>query len=319
MARSATLLLLTLLSILAVRSPRSGWLGCKVFEVDAKTAFQVCGVQQHGLKVVSVEEGSLAEEFGLRSNDVLFEVNEQQLTAARDLDRLNLDRSHRIEIVLGRAGTRFTLTRSSSLSPGAVRVQFVGEEDSETIEILEKGGATVHQSLAFPPTLDIDEVLVLERTVGLTAAHAKTLEAYLRKGGGVVLLGVAPNSFDGAKQADVGWIGCTEADTDGYSRANGSIILKRQRPFGSKLERGAIGRWSARVPFLAFFPDKLLETAFVVAECDNDRSNPASPTLFAFGNTYGKGRIYYQMIPRLINSPKIGELFVAGVKWAGGK
>lgn len=317
MARTHILLILTFLLSLASNVFEPDQLGCEVEPVDARTAYELCGVQEQGLKVVSIEPKSLADEFGLRPRDVIFVIDDQPMKARRDFDRLLFDRSRRIELVFGRAGTKFTTSRAPSLAPGAVRVQFVGEEDSETMDLLERNGVRVQQSLAIPATLDPDQVLVLERRIGLTAAHAKAIESFLKQGGGVVLLGQAPNSFEGASQADAAWIGCTGADVDGYSKANGVITLKRQRPFGSKLERGVIGRWSARVPFLAFFPDKLVETASIVAECENDRYNPPSQTLFAFTNTYGKGRVYYQMTPQLTNYPKIGELFVAGVKWAG--
>lgn len=111
------------------------------------------------------------------------------------------------------------------------------------------------------------------------------------------------------------WLGCSAWGRQDVTQ-NARVVISNRFPIGTKLERGtSLYTVPASGRLWLLSSDTVVETASIVAGIvQNDYQH-----VYALANTYGKGRVYWQGDAQLVNFPKVGDLFIAGVKWASGK
>jgi S1-C subfamily serine protease len=88
-------------------------LGARIQELTPQLAlrYQISGIQ-YGIVILSVEDGSLADEMGLEEGDVILEINRKKIETVKDFEKLmqeaNLEKG--ILFHLHRKGSSFFLT-----------------------------------------------------------------------------------------------------------------------------------------------------------------------------------------------------------------
>jgi serine protease Do len=88
-------------------------LGAKVQELTPQlaTQYRISGIR-HGVVVISVEDGSLADEIGLQEGDVILEINRKKIENLKDFNKaikdVNLEKG--ILFQLHRKGSSFYIT-----------------------------------------------------------------------------------------------------------------------------------------------------------------------------------------------------------------
>jgi serine protease Do len=88
-------------------------MGARVQELNPQLSsrYRISGVKR-GVVVLSVEEGSLAEEMGLQEGDVILEINRKKIETVRDFEKAMKDARIEKGILLHihRKGSSFYLT-----------------------------------------------------------------------------------------------------------------------------------------------------------------------------------------------------------------
>jgi len=88
-------------------------LGARIQELTAQNAarYGISGVK-HGVVVIGIEEGSLADEIGLQEGDVILEINRKKIEAIKDFDKALKDANLEKGILfhIHRKGSSFYLT-----------------------------------------------------------------------------------------------------------------------------------------------------------------------------------------------------------------
>ena len=98
---------------LAKEKEEEGTLGAKVQELTPQlaTQYRISGIR-HGVVVISVEDGSLADEIGLQEGDVILEINRKKIENLKDFNKAIKDGNFEKGILfqLHRKGSSFYIT-----------------------------------------------------------------------------------------------------------------------------------------------------------------------------------------------------------------
>jgi len=98
---------------LAKEKEEEGTLGAKVQELTPQlaTQYRISGIR-HGVVVISVEDGSLADEIGLQEGDVILEINRKKIDNLKDFNKAIKDGNFEKGILfqLHRKGSSFYIT-----------------------------------------------------------------------------------------------------------------------------------------------------------------------------------------------------------------
>ena len=98
---------------LAREKEEEGTLGAKVQELTPQlaTQYRISGIR-HGVVVISVEDGSLADEIGLQEGDVILEINRKKIENLKDFNKAIKDGNFEKGILfqLHRKGNSFYIT-----------------------------------------------------------------------------------------------------------------------------------------------------------------------------------------------------------------
>ena len=98
---------------LAKEKEEEGTLGAKVQELTPQLAaqYRISGIR-HGVVVISVEDGSLADEIGLQEGDVILEINRKKIDNLKDFNKAIKDGNFEKGILfqLHRKGSSFYIT-----------------------------------------------------------------------------------------------------------------------------------------------------------------------------------------------------------------
>jgi serine protease Do len=95
---------------IAKEKEEEGKMGARIQELTPQLAarYRISGIKQ-GVVVISVEDGSLADEIGLQEGDVILEINRKKIESTKDFERamkdINLEKG--IVLLLHRAGSTF--------------------------------------------------------------------------------------------------------------------------------------------------------------------------------------------------------------------
>ncbi|WP_057881943.1 Do family serine endopeptidase [Tsuneonella troitsensis] len=213
-----------------------GYLGIQIQPVAGDLANSLDLPQNRGEFVQSVEPGQAADRAGIRPGDVVTKVNNQDVTSDQTLSFLvaNIAPGTRIPIELYREGQRRTVTATVGKRPS--------DEELAQSQILNGDGSDE----ADRPAPDANSGEALAQSLGLqvsplTPRYAQQL-GVAADSGGLVILGIDPNSDSGQKGLQRGDIVVTAnyrpvntvADLEGIvSQAKAanreSVLLRIQR------------------------------------------------------------------------------------------
>ncbi len=196
----------------------------------------------------------------------------------------------------------------STLRTSTVRVLYVhgaGAVSTGLMEekLKEKGFKVTSEALA-PADLTAYNVVVAH----VNAPAPRYLEAFLARGGGVVLLEATPYYLGMADVAD--WFGASTYMNAGVCAP---AVIDLDAPFGTHFKTGDVVAKSACAWEGAAAVTDLAKDAISIAHwVDPD-------CIFAFARQVGDGRVYYQaQFGGAYEGEDAWDLFVAGVQWAAG-
>lgn len=293
--------------------------GADLKGVNAAEAKRASGIDRAGVLVVKVSTGGIADDLGLRSDDVIQEINDTRTLAPKDVTATVGDGSVALSIKYARAG-RLRVSQRSAARDAAIRVAFIGSETSDTAELLRSAGLTLDCTPNVPGQLGSYEVVVLENERVCKPELNDRIRAYLKRGGGIVLVMGTPAHFAGLSKvynartelaliAD--WFGC--AAIYGSNEGEQSVLAAVNRPFGTSFRSGErLMTHKGGLDFGYLKNEDLNERAEEIASW-------ATGGVAALRNRYTEGRVYWQEQPTWPDNPKLGQLFIAGVRWAAGK
>lgn len=225
--------------------------------------------------------------------------------------------------------------------PGGKRVLYVpsGEDvladDAVRRHLGDEGYDVALQSTA-PAVLEGYEAVVIESSAACSEDLAEALRVFIAEGGGCVLTRYTPRVLSGGRTDGGGdgktseiseWFGAGQTWRGLWANYN-SFANSSHDPTADAMVANPFGRhpdWKAgdvlwkQVGDLylpCVDPASFAEGAVAIARLTEPREDGWAA--FAFCHTFGKGRVYYQALPYGPNSPKLIDLFVSGVQWAGG-
>ncbi|MBI3598833.1 MAG: PDZ domain-containing protein [Nitrospirae bacterium] len=100
------------------KEAESGSFGISVQDVTPDMAEQFnLDPKEKGVIVVQIEEGSLAEEAGLREGDLIIEINRKPVLDLKSYERLftKIKKGEAVLILINRQGSRFYLTLTKDM------------------------------------------------------------------------------------------------------------------------------------------------------------------------------------------------------------
>jgi hypothetical protein len=171
--------------------------------------------------------------------------------------------------------------------------------------------------------LDTHDVLIIERADALSPDMVEALRKYVEQGGGLVLSGYAPWALAGstpqasrtvATRDIASWLGAgmfrRRLLTDCAVTTSPASPLRPD----DQVNVDPLTLWQIK---------DSVETAVVVLDDLAPGAEPVAealkrdePNLIAYRHEYGKGRVYYQAVPRAEYQPKLEALYLQGVRWA---
>lgn len=301
--------------------------GAELKGVNDTTARSLSGYAAAGVAVVRISPDGLAEAFELAENDVVLEVNGTRTLQPTDVNRAVRPLSDANTITYSHNARKWT---KSVVAEKVLRVAFIvapevaDDKENEWIGLGRVSGVAAEVTGRFPQDLSKYAAIVIVDAKPARASFMPGLAEYIRKGGGVVVIGTVPDALatsirPGQELAPIAsWFGASQLYDSYYGAERGSLAINVNNPVGSKLRSGdQIFAYIANDHLPSVGDQELADTTGVVARWSFDHGNPGGG-VGAFTNRYGEGRVYWQAVPTSPNYPKLQELFLAGIRWAAG-
>lgn len=287
--------------------------GAKLEAVASDQAKKLSGVSTAGVVVRSTSPGGLAEDLGLKPDDVIHEINGTKIRTPRDAETAVNRPEEQIALTYARDGRIRTVTVSPPVAAG--RVCFVGDSNNEYVALVKAAGVEVDARLALPKDLAPYSVVVVVNETAAKPDLAGVLKSYLRSGGGVVLVSDIPGRICNDQwQTIAEWFG-VGGRYRYMTHEGGAMKICANRPLDSKFKRGDIlYRPVGQIYRYGFDRSRLGENAFAIADWEDKEA-----CVSVFTHQYGRGRLFYQIGANEPNNPKLDELFTVGVRWAAGQ
>lgn len=302
----------------AMNAPVASPLGAELRPVNASQAQEKSGVAIAGLLAVTISPNGIADDLGLKADDVIHSVNQTRTTTLQDLTSAGITAESSISIEFARDG-RIRVTERAAKPRTQLKVAFVGAESSEAATLLRNAGMAVHPSSGFPQSLNEFEVVVVENQNAATPANAAKIEEYLRHGGGVVLLRYTPAGFANTNVpyqweggGDLSLISSWFGATGIQAREDTMNEMSLSNSFDSTKLRNNDTVWKFQGSITTGSVLGLGDYAMSRGSFNGRNFQSRSG---AHTNEYVRGRVFWTFLPHDHQYPKLGALFVAGTEW----
>lgn len=305
--------------------------GAELRAVNESTARTLSGYAAPGVAVVKVQPSGMAEAFDLVADDVILEVNGTRTLQPADVTGAIRPQTDANTVTYSRRSRKWI---KSVVAERPVRAGFLvapevaDDRENEWIGVGRTSGVAADVLGRTPADLSRYAAIVVVSAKPLRAESAAAIQEFVRKGGGVVLVGMVPQDLSSVIQPNwrrglspiASWLGASDIDTNGNDwEDRGFLAANVNNPVGSRLRSGdQLFSYIARADVPVVWEVALAETTGIVAKWNFRSEGGGGAAVGAFTNRYGEGRVYWQSVASSPNHPKLSQLLAAGIRWAAG-